>query len=61
MESLSNIDLGSTLLSIAVIIGFFGFVLLVIRSIEIPIRIYLDKRKKNNSSSVNNKPKDKSS
>ncbi len=52
MEKLSQIDLGSTLLSLAVILGFFGFVILIIRSIEIPIRIYLDRRRKNNSDST---------
>ncbi len=45
MKSFSQIDLGSFLLSIAVAIGFFAFIVLIIRSIEIPIRIYLDKRK----------------
>ncbi len=53
MEQSSTFDLGSTLLSIAVLIGFLGFVLLIIRSIEIPIRIYLDKRKKNQDSANN--------
>ena len=46
MENFSKLDLGSTLLSVAVIVGFFGFVLVIIRSIELPIRIYLDKKRK---------------
>ncbi len=53
MEQSSTFDLGSTLLSVAVLIGFLGFVLLIIRSIEIPIRIYLDKRKKKQDSANN--------
>ncbi len=56
METLSKLDLGSTMLSVAVILGFIGFILVIVRSIEIPIRIYLDKRRMKNLS----KPDDRS-
>ncbi len=58
MEFLSKVDLGSFLLSVAVVIGFFGFLVLIIRSIEIPIRIYLDKRKKQADNDVSNEIED---
>lgn len=51
IESLSKLDLGRALLSIALFIGCLGFVAVIFRSIEIPIRIYLDKRKKNAATS----------
>jgi len=46
LDSLAHIDLGQSLLSIAVVIGFLLTMAVVFRSIEIPIRIYLDRRKK---------------
>ena len=47
MNALSEIDLGTTILSVALGLGFFLVGLTIVRSIEIPIRIYLDKRKAN--------------
>ena len=44
-KELAQIDLGRLILSGAIILGFFLAILTVIRSIEIPIRIYLDKQK----------------
>ncbi len=46
IQSLSSIDLGSTILSIAIALGFFLLAATIFRSIEIPIRIYLNKRNK---------------
>ena len=46
LETLSQIDLSKSLLSISILLGFFLAIVTVIRSIEIPIRIYLDKKKR---------------
>ena len=54
MPNFSEIDLGRSVLSIAIILGFFLVFLTLIRSIEIPIRIYLDKRKSNLEESNSN-------
>ena len=48
LPDLSKIDLGSSLLSISIAIGFFLAGAVVFRSIEIPIRIYLDNRRGKN-------------
>ncbi len=53
LNTLSQLDLGSVALGIVNLIGFFLFVILIIRSIEIPVRIYLDKRKKSTIQSDN--------
>tara|TARA_Y100001968_G_scaffold322779_2_gene359452 strand:+ start:131 stop:334 length:204 start_codon:yes stop_codon:yes gene_type:complete len=45
LDNLSQIDLGKLILSLAIIIGFFLAILTVVRSIEIPVRIYMDKKK----------------
>ena len=50
LKYLSGIDLGQALLSIAIVIGFLLTLAVVFRSIELPIRIYLDKRKKQKDS-----------
>ena len=52
IQSLSERDLGSTLLSLVVAIGALLFCITIIRSIEIPIRIFLDKRRKQISNST---------
>ena len=46
LEKLSQIDLGKSILSISILLGFFLVIVTVIRSIEIPIRIYLSKKKR---------------
>ena len=43
--TLAEIDLGRFVLSGAIIIGLFLALLTIVRSVEIPIRIYLDKKK----------------
>ena len=43
--TLAEIDLGKLVLSGAIIIGLFLALLTIVRSVEIPIRIYLDKKK----------------
>ncbi len=45
LEALAQKDLGSILLTIVLYIGFFLMIVTIIRSIEIPIRIAIDKRK----------------
>ena len=45
LQTLSEVDLGSVLLSIAVAIGFILISVLIFRIFEIAIRIYLDKRR----------------
>tara|TARA_Y100001968_G_scaffold21755_1_gene17210 strand:+ start:52 stop:249 length:198 start_codon:yes stop_codon:yes gene_type:complete len=47
--SLAEVDLGRLVLSFAIIVGFLLVFLTLVRSIEIPIRIYMDKRKDNQS------------
>ena len=49
LKTLAEIDLGRSILSFVIILGFFLVLLTVVRSIEIPIRIYLDKRKEKKS------------
>ncbi len=49
LDKFSQINLGQSLLTIAVILGFFLTLAVVFRSIEIPLRIYLDKRKNKKS------------
>ena len=46
MEALSKLDLGAILLEFAIALGFLGFAALIFRSIQIPIRVFLNKRKK---------------
>ena len=59
MNALSELDLGKTILSVALGVGFFLVGLTIVRSIEIPIRIYLDKRKVNKTEKQDqNKGKD---
>tara|TARA_Y100001968_G_scaffold326929_1_gene370941 strand:- start:3061 stop:3267 length:207 start_codon:yes stop_codon:yes gene_type:complete len=53
VNALSEIDLGKTILSIALGLGFFLVGLTIVRSIEIPIRIYLDKRKESKADKKN--------
>ena len=43
--SISELNLGNSILSISLLIGFFLLFVTIIRSIEIPIRIYLDKKR----------------
>ena len=45
VENLSQFDPGKLILSLAIIVGFFLAILTVVRSIEIPVRIYMDKKK----------------
>tara|TARA_Y100001970_G_C13607548_1_gene543262 strand:+ start:183 stop:386 length:204 start_codon:yes stop_codon:yes gene_type:complete len=52
LKTLSEIDLGRFILSGSILLGFFLVFLTLIRSVEIPIRIYLDKRKKSNKNIV---------
>ena len=58
LKTLADIDLGRSVLSLAIILGFFLVILTIIRSIEIPIRIYLDRRKKGISSNSNTEEKE---
>ena len=55
LENLSQIDLGKLILSLTIIFGFFLAILTVVRSIEIPIRIYMDKKKNIKKESTINK------
>ncbi len=54
LNRLSDIDLGSSLLSASLALGFFLLFLTIIRSIEIPIKIYIAKRKNSGESSQSN-------
>tara|TARA_Y100001968_G_scaffold155898_1_gene142408 strand:- start:2413 stop:2619 length:207 start_codon:yes stop_codon:yes gene_type:complete len=46
LENILQVDLGKLILSLAIIAGFILAILTVVRSIEIPIRIYMDKKKR---------------
>ena len=59
LKTLAEIDLGRSILSFVIILGFFLVLLTVVRSIEIPIRIYLDKRKEKESSTTKEGVKEK--
>ena len=53
LNHLNDFDFGSSLLSFAILIGFFLVGAVLFRSVEIPLRIYLDKKnqiKRNNES-----------
>ena len=55
LDKLSQLDLSKVILSLAIIVGFFLAILTVVRSIEIPIRIYMDKKKRIRQESLINK------
>ena len=57
--SLAEINLGSSILSLAILLGLILLVLTLIRSIEIPVRIYLDKRNEDRETFPGNTDKDK--
>ncbi len=49
IEKFSRIDLGRSILSVVIIISFILVLSTILRSIEIPIRILLDKRREDKS------------
>ena len=60
-SSLAQVDLGRLVLSFAIIVGFLLVFLTLVRSIEIPIRIYMDKRRRKDNESNSNTKSTKSS
>ncbi len=46
LDKLFEIDLGKLILSLSVALGFLLAIVTLIRSIEIPIRIYIDRKKR---------------
>ena len=54
---LAQIDLGTAILKIVILLGFFLVGVTIFRSFEIGIKIYLDKRKKKGSSTNIDKKK----
>tara|TARA_B100000700_G_C14354280_1_gene538579 strand:- start:135 stop:326 length:192 start_codon:yes stop_codon:yes gene_type:complete len=59
MENLKDIDIGSSLLSIAIASGFIAFILLLIRTIIISLRALINQIKGSESSSETKKVQDR--